>query len=183
MIDKESLFTSAKWSILKSLETGEKSPLELARTTKTSVSNISQSLRFLELANIVKSERISNRDKGQPRVIYSLLQDYSYIIVTSKNFVEKKLLKLNKHKKTMLRIWFYPEEEKQNLIEEAYLELKESIDDIKKILVEKNTDLTLKIIPREKTFSKKSKHQKITYKITSEEEISKESENHYTIYE
>jgi predicted transcriptional regulator len=88
-MEQETLFTSAKWNILKALALEKKSPLELAEIANTSMSNISQSLRFLELANIVKSERISNRDKGQPRVVYSLANDNAYLIITAEGLVEK----------------------------------------------------------------------------------------------
>ena len=84
-MEQETLFTAAKWSVLKSLSFEKKSPLELAQANNTSMSNISQALRFLELAGLVKSERVSNRDKGQPRIIYSIAKDNAYLILTSKS--------------------------------------------------------------------------------------------------
>ena len=50
LMEQETLFTAAKWEVLKSLAENSKSPIELAEASNTSLSNISQSLRFLELA-------------------------------------------------------------------------------------------------------------------------------------
>ena len=89
-MDQETLFTGSKWDILKLLEGKEMSPIELAKESGTSMANISQQLRFLEMAGIVKSKRISNRDKGQPRIMYSLTGENSFLIMVTPGFVEKK---------------------------------------------------------------------------------------------
>ncbi len=145
-MDQETLFTSAKWNILKALAREKKSPLELAKLANTSMSNISQSLRFLELANIVKSERISNRDKGQPRVVYSIAKDNAYLIVTADGFVEKKMISIDEHKKALIKIWLYPYSNKHEEIEKTYFALKESIDQIAGIFVEESPKSSVKII-------------------------------------
>ncbi|MBU0472258.1 MAG: nickel-dependent hydrogenase large subunit, partial [Nanoarchaeota archaeon] len=90
-MDQETLFTGSKWDILKLLEQKKMSPIELANASGTSTANISQQLRFLEIAGIVKSERISNRDKGQPRILYSLAGNSSFLISVAPGFVNKKL--------------------------------------------------------------------------------------------
>jgi len=105
-MESESLFTSSKWDILKCLEKGKKSPLELANEAKTSVANVSQQLRLLELAGFVKSERIPNREKGLPRIVYSLAENFSYLVISSTDFVAKKFMKLQDYQKIILRIWF-----------------------------------------------------------------------------
>ena len=105
-MEQETLFTSSKWDILKCLEAGKKSPIDLARDARTSVANISQQLRLLELAGFVRSERVSNRDKGLPRVLYSLSDNYSYLVLSSPGFVNKKFMKLQEFQKMVLRLWF-----------------------------------------------------------------------------
>ena len=60
-MDHETLFTASKWHILKQLETQPRSPLELARICETSIANVSQQLRLLEMAGLVKTKRVSNR--------------------------------------------------------------------------------------------------------------------------
>ena len=74
-MDQETLYTAAKWDILQHLADRKLSPIELSRLTGGSLANISQQLRLLDMAGIVQSERVSNRDRGQPRVLYSLAQD------------------------------------------------------------------------------------------------------------
>ena len=66
--------------------------MELASALNTTSANISQQLRLLELASLVKSEKTSNVDKGKPRVIYSLAGESAYLIYTGQNFAEKKLV-------------------------------------------------------------------------------------------
>lgn len=182
-MEQETLFTSAKWNILKALALEKKSPLELAEIANTSMSNISQSLRFLEIANIVKSERISNRDKGQPRVIYSLAKDNAYMIVTAEGFVEKKLIEIDEHKKTMIRIWLYKDQDKHKELEQAYTALKENIENIDAIYIEENTDLTLRIIYKKESEKTPNTTSKITYKKITPDEVKKTPEKYYTLYD
>ena len=108
-MDQSTLFTTSKWDLLQVLSDGEASPIELARKSRTSLANISQQLRLLELAGFVKSRRISNRDKGKPRVVYSLTDEFAFIVVAASRFVEKKFIKLSPPQKATLRCWFYPE--------------------------------------------------------------------------
>ena len=114
------MFTSSKWDILKIISGEKKSPLELARLANTSMANVSQQLRLLEFAGIVKSERISNRDKGKPRVLYSLAKDTSYLITVAKGFVQKKFVALDDHHESILRIWYLPNEQMHYFVEKAF---------------------------------------------------------------
>jgi len=180
-MEQETLFTSAKWNILKALALEKKSPLELSEIANTSMSNISQSLRFLELANIVKSEKVSNRDKGQPRIVYSIAQDTAYLIITSKGFVEKQTIQINEHKKTLIRIWLYKDENKHNAIEQTYLELKEHIKDIDGIYIEENTNKIRTITKNNKTIQIKNKT--MEHKEITREELQKEPKKYYPIYD
>jgi predicted transcriptional regulator len=193
-MDYETLFTSAKWDILKSLASSKKSPIELAEQANTSISNISQSLRFLELAGIVKSERLSNRDKGQPRVIYSLASESAYIILTSKNFVNKKTINIDDHKKMLLNIWFYENENLHGFLESAVFALEESIDDISGIFLDKTSlsELKLAVVLKEKTPKKEFKEltlknkgltKKVKYLVTGKETIQKSVGSYYAIYD
>jgi predicted transcriptional regulator len=119
-MEQETLFTSSKWDMLKCLESGKKSPLELAKEVNTSIANISQQLRLLELVGFVKSERISNRDKGQPRVIYSLINNFSYLVIASAGFVDKRFMKLDDYQKTILKIWFLEDKDLAYYLEKYF---------------------------------------------------------------
>lgn len=193
-MDYETLFTSAKWDILKSLSHSKKSPIELAEQAKTSVSNISQSLRFLELAGIVKSERIGNRDKGQPRVVYSLSAESAYIILTSKNAVNKKAVQIDDHKKMLLQIWFYENESIHAFLESAVLSIEDSIDDIEGIFLDRNSlsELKIAVIMKEKapkkdfreiTVKAKGASKKVKFTVLGREALSKASGTYYPIHD
>ena len=52
----ESLFSSTRWEILELLSKEKLSPIELSLKINTTSANISQQLRLLELAGLVKSE-------------------------------------------------------------------------------------------------------------------------------
>jgi predicted transcriptional regulator len=140
-MEQETLFTSSKWDILQSLSAGEQSPIELARSSKTSVANISQQLRLLELAGFVKSRRISNRDKDKPRILYNLAGNYSFFIVSSPYFVHKKFFNLSEKQKAITRIWFLEEKNVQLILEKAFWQLEPALDHIKAIILDK-TDYT-----------------------------------------
>ncbi len=129
-MEQETLFTSSKWDILKCLESAKKSPLDLAKETNTSVANISQQLRLLELAGFVKSERISNRDKGLPRILYSLAENYSYLVVSTPGFVDKKFLKLQDYQKCTLRIWFLDNPSVQRYVERFFWSIEKHLEKI-----------------------------------------------------
>lgn len=118
-MEHESLYTAAKWDILKVLERGPRSPLEISNELNASLANVSQQIRLLELAGILTSERVPNRDKGQPRVLYRIAGDLAYAIATSGDFVDKKLLKLSEMNKIVLRAWFIDDPAVRHALEKA----------------------------------------------------------------
>jgi len=124
-MDQETLYTAAKWDILKMLEGKQLSPIEITKKTGGSMANVSQQLRLLEMAGLVKSERISNRDKGQPRILYSLAQDSCYVISTANSFVEKKRIPSTPSHQAMLKIWFLENQEVRTFAEKAFWKVEE----------------------------------------------------------
>src|SRR3989338_3116884 len=116
----ETLFTDRKWQILSLLTKNTYSPLQLAELTKTTISNISQQLKLLEAYHLVKRTKISNRDKGKPRVAYSLTDDYAYLISIAKDFASKKLLRLDDYHIAILKIWNIERTELHPILTEAY---------------------------------------------------------------
>ncbi|MGV8141649.1 MAG: ArsR/SmtB family transcription factor [Candidatus Woesearchaeota archaeon] len=135
-MEHETLFTSSKWDILKCLEAGKKSPLDLAKETNTSVANISQQLRLLELAGLVKNERISNRDKGMPRILYSIADDTSFIVASTPGFVNKKFLKLQDYQKCTLKMWFLDNLNLQRYVERFFWTIEKNLDKIEVIAMD-----------------------------------------------
>src|SRR3989338_9195055 len=125
-MDYEQLFVESKWGILKLLSEDDYSPMELAEKMNTSISNISQQLRFLEMAGLVTKERVSNRDKGKPRAKFSIASDYLYGVVITKEFARKKLMPLAPRQKMMVQIWQLSEEQ-QYLAEKFFWKIEEKV--------------------------------------------------------
>jgi len=138
-MEQETLFTASKWDILKMLSTGPKSPLQLAKLSNTSVANVSQQLRLLEMAGLVNSKRISNRDKGQPRLLYSLVGNHSFLISSSTDFVEKKFLQLSEYNKVILKIWFLDDPSVHYFLEKAFWHIEESLKVVSAVVFDKKT--------------------------------------------
>jgi predicted transcriptional regulator len=138
-MEQETLFTASKWEILKILASGPKSPLQLAKLSNTSVANISQQLRLLEMAGLVQSKRVSNRDKGQPRLLYSLVGNHSFLIASSTDFVEKKFFKLSDYNKIILKIWFLDDSNVHHFLEKAFWFLEDRLKQIEVIAVDKRS--------------------------------------------
>lgn len=192
-MEQETLFTAAKWNLLKALATSPKSPMELADEAKTSVSNISQSLRFLELAGIVNSERVSNRDKGLPRVMYSLNGDNAYIIATSNNFVEKKQIALDIPKKIRLRIWFYENKSFHPYLEKAIDHIENHIENLEGIYFDTTSnDMKIILLAKDSKSKKEIKEisvdyqgasRKIKFSYSEASAIKSAGSNYYTLYD
>src|SRR3989338_3360904 len=100
----KSMLKEQKWNILRELSSEKASPLQLAEKLNTTMANISQQLRLLEATNLVKKEKIRNRDRGKPRTLFSLNDDCAYIALAARGFAGKMLLKTTDHQKIILSI-------------------------------------------------------------------------------
>lgn len=96
-MEKEILFTTSKWTILQSIAQCPDAPLGIAKKLNTSVANVSQQLRLLEAAGLVKKQRIANAGAGQPRALFSLSHEFAYISLASHGIAKKELVPLSKH--------------------------------------------------------------------------------------
>jgi len=132
-MELEQLFTASKWEILQLLAEQPLSPLQIAERSSTTLANVSQQLRLLEMAGLVRSERIPNRDKGLPRIVYRLAGDQSYFIATTSDFAEKKLLKLSAYNKAILRIWFFEDPEVRYLLEKAFWAIEPKLASVERL--------------------------------------------------
>jgi predicted transcriptional regulator len=137
-MELEPMFTEQKWNILKCLSNEKLSPLQLAGSLNTTMANISQQLRLLEAANLVKKEKIKNRDKGKPRALFSLTDDYVYLVSAMNNFAEKRLFKVDNHHRIIMKIWFIQDEELQNATERVYWKIEHYIKSINLISVDED---------------------------------------------
>jgi predicted transcriptional regulator len=99
------LFTGTKWDILSNLSKQKQSPLELANKLNTTIANISQQLRLLEAAGLVKTEKTRSAEKGKPRILYSLAKDFVYVVTLQDGVAEKKLIEANRLHNIISMIW------------------------------------------------------------------------------
>ncbi len=192
-MEQETLFTSSKWDILKCLEAGKKSPLDLAKETHTSVANISQQLRLLELAGFVKSERISNRDKGLPRILYSISNNNSYIVATTPGFVDKKFLTLQDYQRCTLKIWFLDNILLQRYVERFFWSIEKYLDKIDVISVDAKELGNIKVFIltnnadvkklKDLTIEGQSGSVKFTINFIKEQDVKKSLLNTYIIHD
>ena len=154
-MEQETLYTSSKWDILKALALGSKSPIDLAKEANTSLANVSQQLRLLELAGIVKSERIPNRDKGQPRILYSLSGNNSYLVITSPVFVDKKSILLQQYQLEIMKIWFCEDISLHYYMEKYYWDNEEKFSNLKILAFDYTDSQNIKIMVNEDPAEKK----------------------------
>src|SRR3989338_1644421 len=135
-MELETMFVDQKWKILEILAHEELSPLEISEKTNTTISNISQQLKLLELSGFVTKKRISNRDRGKPRMIYQLANNYSYLISIMNDFTKKKLLRLTPHNRLILKIWFLEDTELHYYMEKVYWTIEKHLKEISLIAID-----------------------------------------------
>lgn len=99
----ETLLTGTKWEIIELLAKESLSPLELAKRLNTTIANISQQSRLLQTAGLIKKQKTFTQKPGKPRTLFSLSDDFGFIIIFSKNFAQKKLVKLTEKQKQILK--------------------------------------------------------------------------------
>ena len=102
-MDAETLLTGTKWNILKLLAKKNTSPQEIANNLNTTIANISQQLRLLETAGFVTKKRTGTAKPGKPRVLFSISDDYCMIILFTKGFAKKKLVRVSKEQKKVIQ--------------------------------------------------------------------------------
>lgn len=129
------MFAEQKWNIIKSLSEGKFSPLQLSQRSKTTIANISQQLRLLEAAKLVKKEKVPNRDKGKPRSLFSLSSEFAYLVSAMNHFADRRLLRLENYHKPILRILFLDNEKLHYYLLKFYWKIEGYLDKIDLMLV------------------------------------------------
>ena len=176
-MELETMFTEQKWNILKCLSEKKYSPLQLAEKLDTTMANISQQLKLLEATNLVKKEKIRNRDKGKPRTLFSLRQDQAYLISAMDSFADKRLVKVTEHHKIILKIWFLEDPELQYYLEEIYWRVQSEKMDITAIAVNENAKEVILVSDKEKPIQKLNQKFSIDVKIFQKKEAEKKIRN------
>lgn len=144
-MDFDLFLTSPRWEILQIIAIKPSSPVEIAEKLNTTVSYVSQQLKLLDAANLLKREKTGAVLKGKPRTLFSLANELSYITLLTKQISEKKLIPLTPHHKRILNIWLLKDSSFHYYIEKFYWKLEEDLEDIEAIFIE-NSSLNPKII-------------------------------------
>lgn len=142
-MDFDLFLTSPRWEILQIIAGKPSSPVEIAEKLNTTVSYVSQQIKLLDAANLLKKEKTGEVLKGKPRSLFSLSNELLYLTILSKKTSEKKLIQLTDHHKTILNIWLLKDPSLHYYFEKFYWKLEEDIEEIEGIFIENSG-----IIPR-----------------------------------
>ena len=88
----DSFLAEPKWEILKIICDKPSSPIEIAKITKTTVSYVSQQLKLLEAIGIVKKTKTGAYEKGKPRNVFSISEEFAYVSVLANGYSDKEKL-------------------------------------------------------------------------------------------
>jgi DNA-binding transcriptional regulator GbsR (MarR family) len=172
-MELEGMFTEQKWNILKCLSKEKYSPLQLAEQLNTTMANISQQLKLLEAVNLVKKEKIKNRDKGKPRTLFSLNDNFAYLISAMNNFADKKLMRVTDHHKIILKIWFLEDQQLHHSVERLYWKIEPYLKQIAAIAVNEKLKSVVLVAEKVKEIEKVVKEPLLDIKILSKDEAAK----------
>jgi DNA-binding transcriptional ArsR family regulator len=135
-MELDNFLTSPRWEILQLISKKPSSPVEISEQLKTTVSYISQQLKLLEIAGIVKKQRTGAVEKGKPRTIFSILKEFAYIVALTEDFSEKKLLSLNENQKVVIRIWLLEDKNLHTPLEKFFWGIEHLLKDIEAIFID-----------------------------------------------
>jgi len=160
-----------KWKILELIATNPTSPVKISEKIQTSVAYVSQQLKLLEAAGIIRKERTRAIGKGKPRLIYSISKDIFHITALINKTPTKKKITPSEHQKIILKIWMLENQELVYLTEKLFWKIEPSLKDIENIFVDQSKSKII-VISKSKalntivqTFLKKSGN-KIEYEIS-----------------
>jgi DNA-binding MarR family transcriptional regulator len=183
-METETLFTSTKWEVLKTLSDKPQSPLQIAQTLNTSIANVSQQLRLLELAGLVWKKRLP-REKEDRRILYSIKSQKLYAVLIAKKRAQKAFIELDERKSALISSWMIEDSYYQILVENFVIDHQEQLKDFDLIAFRQDIP-ELHYVSSKLTLSKKSiqssdKHS-IPVKKSSHSEIDDLSEKFILIH-
>jgi len=140
------VFNNGKWDIIKDLSDKKLSPLQLAQKYNTTIGNVGNQLRILEAFGLVKKEKVSNRDRGKPRTLFSLAYDCAFLASASKGFANRKLLKMSGYHDTILKLWYIDNEKLHYPLEKFYWKVEDYLSEMKGLAVKVNHDREISVL-------------------------------------
>jgi predicted transcriptional regulator len=135
-MDFDIFLTSPRWDILKIISEKPSSPVEIAEKLNTTVSYVSQQLKLLDAANLLKKEKTGEVLKGKPRTLFSLANEFFYLTILTKNISEKRLVPVNDHHKAILNIWLLKDTSLHYYFEKFYWRLEDELDILNGLFIE-----------------------------------------------
>ena len=157
--------------------------MEIAQKIKTSVSYVSQQLKLLEAAGIVKKEKTGSVEKGKPRLVYSVVKETVQISALLKGSPVKKSVALNDKKKITMRIWAL-KDDLHYPVEKLFWKIEDNLKDVDGIFVDVSGKGRVLVVTKNAKVraevDKFSREGKVDCKVVSERELGK---NVYTIYD
>jgi DNA-binding transcriptional regulator GbsR (MarR family) len=135
-MELDSFLASPRWEILSLISERPSSPIEIAEKTKTTVSFISQQLKLLEAMQIVKKTKTGAFEKGKPRNLFSISEDFLYLTILTNGFSAKKKVLLDYYKKALLQSWLIENKPIQDFLQELLYEIKDDLPNIQSIILD-----------------------------------------------
>jgi DNA-binding transcriptional ArsR family regulator len=154
-MELDSFLVEKRWEILRILSKSPTSPIELAEILETTVSYVSQQLKLLEAMGLVRKTRTGAVEKGKPRSVYSLSQEFAYITLLSYNNSSKKRITLTSHHKAILNIWLLDDVTLHFPIEKLFFKLENFLGEIDGVFIEQGFVPKVLIISESKTLKTK----------------------------
>ena len=135
-MELDSLIGSGRWNILEILAVKPSSPIELSSKLKTSTAYISQQLKLLEAAGLIRKEKTGRAEKNQPRNIYHISREFLSLTLLATGNPKRKSIAVNEHQKITLNIWLLEDERLHYILQKAFWEIEEELDEIKGMLID-----------------------------------------------
>ena len=166
-MELDSFLSSPRWDMLKIIISKPSSPMEIAQELQTTTSFVSQQLKLLEAASLVKKQKTGAFERGKPRTLFSISEESIYIIPLAKNSPDKKLIPLSKENKVIINIWCLENKNIQIVLQKLFWQIQNYLENIQSISVytkpstpkvyiaSKDTSITHKINEIQKSLEKK----------------------------
>jgi len=134
-MELDSFLSSPRWDMLKIIIDKPSSPMEIAQKLQTTTSFISQQLKLLEAANLVKKQKTGAFEKGKPRTLFSISEESLYLIPLAKNSPDKKLIPLSEENKVIVNIWCLENTKLQIILQKLFWQIQNYLEKISSISV------------------------------------------------
>lgn len=134
-MELDSFLASPRWDILKIIIQKPSSPMEISEQLQTTTSFVSQQLKLLEAAGLVKKQKTGAFEKGKPRSLFSISEESLYLIPLAKSAPEKTLIPLSKEHKVIINIWCLANPNIQISIQKFFWQIQDYLERIQAISV------------------------------------------------